>query len=118
MLEGFIAGAIAATIGVVSSHGLSVYSRQKNIAQRIGVLEQAVPTLIRREEVQAAFQEMAQIEGRRQAEQQQFRAQEAFGMPQAPRSQERANLNAQINDQLSDLTQRISAINDQFGPSR
>jgi len=118
LIEGFIAGVAAATIGVVSSHGLSVYSRQKNIAQRIGVLEQTVPTLIRREEVQAAFQEMAQIEGRRIAEQQQVRSQEVFGGVQTARSQERANLNAQINDQLSDLTQRISAINDQFGPSR
>jgi len=115
LIEGFIAGAAAATIGVLGSHGISTYARQRGLAKRVGVLEQTVPELISRAEVQNAFAEMAQIEGQRVAQQQQqmqmeqqARAQAVFGSSQSVQT---ANaLNAQVNDQLSALNERINAL--------
>ena len=115
MIEGFIAGATAAVIGVISSHGVSVAVRQKGNAKRISTLEAAIPELITRAEVQNAFSEMARIEGARMAQQQQqqqqqqVRAESVFGTSQAVQRAE--GLNAQVNDQLAALNERINALN-------
>ena len=114
MIEGFIAGATAAVIGVISSHGVSVAVRQRGNAKRIGTLEAAIPELITRAEVQNAFSEMARIEGARMAQQQQqqqqqVRAESVFGTSQAVQRAE--GLNAQVNDQLAALNERINALN-------
>lgn|GEM_PF-2674132 len=114
MIEGFIAGATAAVIGVISSHGVSVAVRQRGNAKRISTLEAAIPELITRAEVQNAFSEMARIEGARMAQQQQqqqqqVRAESVFGTSQAMQRAE--GLNAQVNDQLAALNERINALN-------
>mgnify|MGYP003145747924 CR=1 FL=1 len=114
MIEGFIAGATAAVIGVISSHGVSVAVRQRGNAKRISTLEAAIPELITRAEVQNAFSEMARIEGARMAQQQQqqqqqVRAESVFGTSQAVQRAE--GLNAQVNDQLAALNERINALN-------
>jgi len=114
LIEGFIAGATAAVIGVISSHGVSVAVRQRGNAKRISTLEAAIPELITRAEVQNAFSEMARIEGARMAQQQQqqqqqVRAESVFGTSQAMQRAE--GLNAQVNDQLAALNERINALN-------
>ena len=115
MIEGFIAGAAAAVIGVVSSHGLSVAVRQRGNSNRITAIESAIPELITRSEVQNAFAEMARIEGARmaqqtqQTQQQQVRAEAVFGRQQAPVKVDA--LNAQVNNQLAALNERINALN-------
>lgn len=78
-------------------------------------LEEAIPALITREEVQSAFAKAAQIEAQRQqaAMQQQAARQAAvFGAPAPP-----GDLNAAINNQLSALNERINRINQEFGIS-
>jgi len=112
LIEGFIAGAAAAVIGVVSSHGLSVAVRQRGNSKRIAAIESAIPELITRSEVQNAFAEMARIEGARmaqQTQQQQVRAEAVFGKQQAPVKVDA--LNAQVNSQLAALNERINALN-------
>jgi hypothetical protein len=111
MLESFVAGAAAALIGVLSGQGLVLAAQHKKSSGRISALEQAMPELITRAEVQNAFAQAAAIEARRMAEsQQQARQVAAF-----PAQQQPPGLNKQINDQLAALSDRISAINNQFG---
>lgn len=116
MIEGFIAGAAAAVIGVISSHGLSVAVRQRGAAKRISAIESALPELITRSEVQNAFAEMARIEGARMAQsaqQQQVRAEAVFGKQPVPQRVDA--LNAQVNSQLAALNERINALNNPPG---
>lgn len=114
MLESFVAGAAAALIGVLSGQGFVLATQHKKSSSRINALEQAMPELITRAEVQNAFAQAAAIEARRMAEsQQQTRQGAAFPSPQ----QQPPGLNKQINDQLAALSDRISAINNQFGLS-
>jgi hypothetical protein len=113
MLESFVAGAAAALIGVLSGQGLVLAAQHKKSTARLSALEESMPELITRAEVQNAFAQAAAIEARRMAETQQQARQVAVfrdGQPQQP-----PGLNKQINDQLAALSDRISAINNQFG---
>lgn len=112
MLESFIAGAAATLIGVLSGQSVVLGMRNKKNDLRLMALEQAVPELITRSEVQGAFAQAAQIEAQRMAQsQQQARAQAVFKEASATTGA----FNTQINDQLAALNDRISAINSQFG---
>ena len=62
-------GALAALIGVLSGQGMSAVFRSGQLSKRIALLEESVPELITRNEVQSAFQQVAQIEAQRMAQQ-------------------------------------------------
>ena len=49
-------GALAALIGVLSGQGLAVAIRSGKLSKRVDLIEQALPELISRAEVQGAFQ--------------------------------------------------------------
>tara|TARA_Y100001938_G_scaffold131165_1_gene187943 strand:- start:4287 stop:4685 length:399 start_codon:yes stop_codon:yes gene_type:complete len=112
-------GALAALIGVLSGQGLAVAIRSGKLSKRVDLIEQALPELISRAEVQGAFQQVAQIEAQKeaqrlqvqQAQQLQARQAAAFG----DRSETSATMNQKINDQLASLSERMSALNNQFG---
>ena len=112
-------GAIAALIGVLSGQGLAVAIRSGKLSKRVDLIEQALPELISRAEVQGAFQQVAQIEAQKeaqriqvqQAQQLQARQAAAFG----DRAETSATMNQKINDQLASLSDRMSALNNQFG---
>ena len=112
-------GALAALIGVLSGQGLAVAIRSGKLSKRVDLIEQALPELISRAEVQGAFQQVAQIEAQKeaqrlqvqQAQQLQARQAAAFG----ERSETSATMNQKINDQLASLSERMSALNNQFG---
>jgi len=114
MLESFIAGAAAGLIGVLSGQGLVMASQYRKSSARLDALEQAVPELITRSEVQNAFAQAAQIEAQRMAAQQQQARQAAVFKEGAPQ-QQAPGLNKQINEQLAALSDRINMINNQFG---
>jgi hypothetical protein len=79
--------------------------------ERVQALEEAMPTMISRAEVERAFAQVAQIEAQKQAAAaQQARAQAVFGGGSAP-----AELNTAINAQLNSLSERINRINQEFG---
>ena len=112
-------GALAALIGVLSGQGLAVAIRSGKLSKRVDLIEQALPELISRAEVQGAFQQVAQIEAQKeaqrlqvqQAQQLQARQAAAFG----DRAETSATMNQKINDQLASLSERMSALNNQFG---
>lgn len=111
-MEAFIAGAAAALIGVLSGQGVVLAVRGKQESSKLAAIERALPELITRSEVQNAFAQVAQIEAQRMAQQQQQARQTAvFGGAVSPA----AAMNTQINEQLAALSDRINAINDQFG---
>lgn len=118
MIEAVITGALAALIGVASGQAIVLTAGRRRLAIRVGALEQAVPELISRSEVQNAFAQVAQIEAQRQAAaMQQSRAASVFGNGNGngvsvPPS---ADFNTAINAQLSSLNERISRINREFG---
>lgn len=79
--------------------------------ERVQALEEAMPTMISRAEVERAFAQVAQIEAQKQAAAaQQARAQAVFGGGSAP-----ADMNTAINAQLNSLSERINRINQEFG---
>lgn len=82
------------------------------VSMRLQQLEEALPGMITRAEVERAFAQVAQIEAQRQAATaQQARAQAVFGgSGSAP-----AELNTAINAQLNSLNERINRINQEFG---
>lgn len=85
---------------------------QAAVLERLGQLENALPGLITRSEVERAFAQVAQIEAQRQnAAAQQARAQAVFGGKGA----QPAELNQAINAQLTSLSERINRINQEFG---
>ena len=112
-------GAIAALIGVLSGQGLAVAIRSGKLSKRVDLIEQTLPELISRAEVQGAFQQVAQIEAQKeaqriqvqQAQQLQARQAAAFG----DRAETSATMNQKINDQLASLSERMSQLNNQFG---
>ncbi len=123
-MEAFIAGAAAAIIGMLSGQGLMVYTRNKRISRRLTAIEQSIPELITRGEVQGAFAEMAKIEGQRMAQQQQQNFQRpqvqqpprtAQVFPQSQALNQVEGLNKNINNQLDDLSKRINNLNQQMG---
>ena len=110
-MEAFIAGAVAALIGVLSGQGVVIATRSKQETARVSAIERSLPELITRSEVQNAFAQVAQIEAQRMAQQQQAARQAAVFGGTTPGQ----TMNKQINEQLASLSERISAINDQFG---
>jgi cytidylate kinase len=110
-------GALAALIGVLSGQGMSAVFRSGQLSKRLALLEESVPELITRNEVQSAFQQVAQIEAQRMAQQQQQQQQIARqsavfgGNEQTP-----AAMNKKINEQLAALGERMNQLNSQFAP--
>lgn len=114
MFEVVLASALSAVIGVLSGQALVLTSGRRRLALRVATLEQQVPELISRSEVQQAFAQVAQIEAQRQAQaMQQARSAANFGG--APANSAPADLNTGINAQLSALQERMSRINAEFG---
>lgn len=111
-------GALAALIGVLSGQGMCAVIRSGKLSKRIDQIEGAMPELITRVEVQAAFQQVAQVEAQRlQVEQQktmqlkQARQIAAFGGGETTPSE----MNAKINEQLAVLQSKMNQINSQYG---
>ena len=109
-------GALAALIGVLSGQGMCAVIRSGKLSKRIDQIEGAMPELITRVEVQAAFQQVAQVEAQRlQVEQQktmqlkQARQIAAFGGGETP-----SEMNAKINEQLAALQSKMNQINSQY----
>lgn len=118
----FAIGALAALIGVLSGQSLAVAMKGKKVNDRLQLIENSIPELITRAEVQSAFAQMAEIEAQRirqeQAAQQQARAAQAFGsMPQSTQQamEKNGQMNQQINAQLAQLTARMKEMNSQLG---
>ena len=118
----FAIGALAALIGVLSGQSLAVAIKGKKVNDRLQLIEDSIPELITRAEVQSAFAQMAEIEAQRirqeQAAQQQARAAQAFGsMPQSAQQamEKNGQMNQQINAQLAQLTARMKEMNSQLG---
>jgi hypothetical protein len=111
-MEFLIAGALTAIIGAGVGGGLVNIGRgrqDKSLSSRLANLEQTVPELISRSEVQTAFQQAAQIQAQQIAQQQ---AAQQFSV-QPPRAG--AELNGQINEQLKGLDNRLRQVYSQFG---
>ena len=109
-------GALAALIGVLSGAKLSAVLRLGKLDDRLVLVEDAIPELITRAEVQDAFQQVAQVEAQRMQQQQQQAAVQA--RQQAAFSERTADsgvMYKKINDQLAVLSARMKQINDQFG---
>ena len=118
----FAIGALAALIGVLSGQSLAVALKGKKVNDRLQLIEESIPELITRAEVQSAFAQMAEIEAQRirqeQAAQQQARAAQAFGaVPQRTQQamESSGEMNQQINAQLAQLTARMKEMNSQLG---
>ena len=116
---------LASQLGVVVERQTNLYNRvntleavqgqgdaaEQALAARLTRLEEALPSLISRSEVERAFAQAAQIEAQRQtALQQQARTAAAFKTA-VPAS----DLNTAINGQLQALEERIQRINQEFG---
>lgn len=109
-------GALAALIGVLSGAKLSAIIKLGKLDDRLLQIEDVIPELITRAEVQDAFQQVAQVEAQRMQQQQaavaqQARQQAAFN----ERTADTGAMNKKINDQLAMLSARMKQINDQFG---
>lgn len=109
-------GALAALIGVLSGAKLTAVLKLSKLDERLLFIEDAIPELITRAEVQDAFQQVAQAEAQRMQQQQQqaamqARQQASFG----ERGSDTGAMNKKINDQLAVLNARMKQINDQFG---
>ena len=118
----FAIGALAALIGVLSGQSLAVAMKGKKVNDRLQLIEDSIPELITRAEVQSAFAQMAEIEAQRirqeQAAQQQARAAQAFNsVPQRAQQamEKNGEMNQQINAQLAQLTARMKEMNSQLG---
>lgn len=117
MMEAFIVGAAAGLIGMASGQALVLTAGRRRLATRVSALEQSVPELITRSEVQNAFAQVAQIEAQRQAANvQQARAAAVFGNGAAAANPApRGDMNTMINSQLEALNDRLNRINQEFG---
>ena len=125
MISYLLTGAACAVLGMASGQALvlsmgrrGLSSQVRNLGsqlaplvEKVEKLEEAVPAMISRSEVERAFAQVAQIEAQRQnAAMQQARAQAVFGANNAP-----PELNTMINAQLDSLSERINRINQEFG---
>lgn len=116
MLEAVLTGAAAAIIGMASGQALVLTAGRRRLATRLSALEQSVPELITRSEVQNAFAQVAQIEAQRQAAaMQQARASAVFGNSAASATAPRGDTNPMITAQLEALQNRMNRINQEFG---
>lgn len=118
MLEAVLTGAAAALIGMASGQALVLTAGRRRLATRVTALEQSVPELITRSEVQNAFAQVAQAEAQRQAAaMQQARAAAVFGNGAAPvgAPAPRGDLNSMLSTQLEALNNRMNRINQEFG---
>lgn len=126
MIEAIITGAACGIIGMASGQALVLSAGRRRLAWRCTILEeqatkltarvhgleQTLPDLISRSEVENAFAQAAQIEAQRQAQaMQQARAAAAFG----GNGNGRGEMNTAINSQLEALSARINRINQEFG---
>ena len=107
---------------MLSGQSLAVALKGKKVNDRLQLIEDSIPELITRAEVQSAFAQMAEIEAQRirqeQAAQQQARAAQAFGaVPQRTQQaiENSGEMNQQINAQLAQLTARMKEMNSQLG---
>lgn len=111
-METIITAAAAVIVGMLSGQGLMMFGNRRHDNLRIDAIERIIPELISRNEVQAAFQQVAQIEAQRIAQQQQVaRQSQVFGGGSVPPS---ANLNTSINSQLAALNERLAQLNAQI----
>ena len=108
-------GALAALIGVLSGAKLSAIIKLGKIDDRLLQIEDAIPELITRAEVQDAFQQVAQVEAQRMQQQQQAAIQARQQAAFSERASDTGVMNKKINDQLAVLSARMKQINDQFG---
>ncbi|MBG79133.1 MAG: hypothetical protein CMJ39_00305 [Phycisphaerae bacterium] len=111
-------GALAALIGVLSGQGMAAAIRGGKLSKRIDLLESSLPELITRVEVQAAFQQVAQVEAQRIAVEQQQQTMQARRARQVQAFGEMgdaASMNGKINEQLASLTDRMNQLNAQYG---
>lgn len=118
MLEAVLTGAAAALIGMASGQALVLTAGRRRLSNRVSALEQSVPELITRSEVQNAFAQVAQMEAQRQtAAIQQARAAAVFGNGAAPAQPgpQRPDMNTMINTQLEALNNRMNRIHQEFG---
>ncbi len=128
MISYVLTGAAAMLIGMASGQAIVLSAGRRRLSYQVkaiggqlsalvndvNALQEAVPTMITRAEVERAFAQVAQIEAQRQnAAMQQARAQAVFGGNGAPP----ADLNKAINAQLNSLSERINRINQEFGVS-
>lgn len=126
MISYLISGAVCAVLGMASGQALVLSMGRRGLSsqvrhlgnvntvlvERVAKLEEAVPSMISRAEVENAFAQVAQIEAQRQsAAMQQARAQAVFGRNPAAT----ADLNTTVNAQLDALSERINRINQEFG---
>lgn len=114
MVGAFVAGAAAALVGVSLGQGLRIFASRNKINGRLDLLEECIPQLITRAEVQNAFAEVAQIEAQRMAQEQSRRRPEMQFQSQAVQTS--AGMNQRINEQLDQLKERIQAMNDAMAP--
>lgn len=135
-LIGVIAGGALAMSGMQLAQGARQRKLLEGLGQRLDSLEGAQAALIRREEVEAAFQEVARLEAQKvdaaraaQAAQamrppmpqagpqvmplEMLQAMGAMGPQAAPRGA--AELNTRINEQLAALNARLGDLGEQFG---
>ena len=127
MISYILTGAAAMLIGMASGQAIVLSAGRRRLSYQVKAigaqvsmlisdvnkLQDAVPTMITRAEVENAFAQVAQIEAQRQnVAMQQARAREVFGNGGPP-----ADLNKAINAQLSSLSERINRINQEFGVS-
>lgn len=114
-------GALAALIGVLSGQGMAAAIRSGKLSKRIDLIEGTLPELITRVEVQAAFQQVAQVEAQRMAveQQQAMEARRARQVAAFGNNEASPNLmNQKINDQLAALTERMNQLNTQYSAER
>jgi hypothetical protein len=123
-----LTGAAAMLIGMASGQAIVLSAGRRRLSYQVKAmgsqvsllisdvnkLQEQMPTMITRGEVENAFAQVAQIEAQRQnAAMQQARTQAVFGGNGAPT----ADFNKAINAQLSSLSERINRINQEFGVS-
>lgn len=144
MIDVLIAGAISGIAGVVTGQALLLSSGRRRLAWRTAALEQefktlvcraddlqrghaalaeqlqlveeTLPSLIGRAEVERAFAQVAQAEAQRQLalqqQQQQARRSAVFNASPAPAPEE---FNTAINSQMEALAERLNRINQGLG---